>query len=38
VPVGDFGQKKQIERRASSSKEARRFFCPKSLGCFLGKA
>jgi hypothetical protein len=37
VPVGDFGQKKRIGRRAFSQKEARRFFYPKSRGCFLGE-
>jgi hypothetical protein len=35
VPVGDFGQKKRVKRRASSRKKARRFFYPKSWGLFF---
>jgi hypothetical protein len=38
VPVCDLGQKKRMKRRASLPKKARRFFCPKSQGCFLKKA
>jgi hypothetical protein len=36
VLVGDFGQKKRMTRRASSQKEARRFFYPKSRGFIFG--
>jgi hypothetical protein len=34
MPVGDFGQKKRVKRRASLRKRVRRFSCPKSRGVF----
>ena len=38
VPVGDFGQKKRMKRRASSPEAVRPFFLPEIAGFFYKKS